>query len=49
MKEEEGLKLVGLISDESLRALKDNKEFIVSLVAIKDATITKLLAQRILA
>ncbi|KAF5280127.1 hypothetical protein FQR65_LT15076 [Abscondita terminalis] len=40
--------LLGLLSDDALKSLKHDREFIVSLIAVKDINVSQILAQRIL-
>lgn len=48
LKEEEGLKLITLLSDDVLKTLKQDKEFVLSLVQLENVKITQLIAKRIL-
>lgn len=48
IKEEIGVSLINLISDECLQSLADNKEFVCLVVSINNLTLCKILSKRML-
>ncbi|KAK4880881.1 hypothetical protein RN001_004200 [Aquatica leii] len=48
VRQNEFTRLIGLLSNDALKSLKDDREFILSLIAIQDIHVSQFLAQRIL-